>query len=438
MLRYEGIAPITRAMRVLVLSDLFPPVAFGGYERECATVVAHLRESHEVCVLTSDASRDEIPAEPGVVRELPYLGRGRLREVLRAPGVALRAARTARRVLDEFRPDVIYAWEGLLVPQAALAVAAGHGVPLLYRFCLPWSARVFESDRFLRELDGSGRGLRGTWGKSMRLVNRLPGLGFDVTTAHPAAVSWASEALRSVVALPGALEPVCERVVWPATEQAEGFATVERAPLERPTVAFVGRAVEEKGIDIGLRAFALLRERHGIDAQLLMAGPQPEPEWSGHASLVRELGISDHVTHVGKPDAAGLGRLLAGAHALVVPSRWDSLPLVCLEAAFARVPVVGAAVGGIPEALHHGEHALHFVPEDVEGCAAALAATLTDRAAAESRAARAFARAERSFRLSSYLEATDAFLADALTAFESREEGRAGVAQPALVAPSAP
>ena len=40
-------------MRILVVSTLYPPVAFGGYEVECSGVVERLREHHEVLVLTS-------------------------------------------------------------------------------------------------------------------------------------------------------------------------------------------------------------------------------------------------------------------------------------------------------------------------------------------------------------------------------------------------
>ena len=37
-----------------MITDLFPPVAFGGYERTCAALVEGLRERHAVTVLTSD------------------------------------------------------------------------------------------------------------------------------------------------------------------------------------------------------------------------------------------------------------------------------------------------------------------------------------------------------------------------------------------------
>ena len=61
-------------MRLLVLTDLYPPIAFGGYERACSELVDGLRERHEVTVLTSDLRRDSAPRLPWVRRELPHLG----------------------------------------------------------------------------------------------------------------------------------------------------------------------------------------------------------------------------------------------------------------------------------------------------------------------------------------------------------------------------
>ena len=55
-------------VRILVVSALYPPVAFGGYEVECSGVVERLRERGEVLVLTSDLDRDGLAAQTGVRR----------------------------------------------------------------------------------------------------------------------------------------------------------------------------------------------------------------------------------------------------------------------------------------------------------------------------------------------------------------------------------
>ena len=57
-------------MRVLVLSDLYPPAIRGGYEVECHDVVQHMRERHEVVVLTSEWERERADPDPTVLRLL--------------------------------------------------------------------------------------------------------------------------------------------------------------------------------------------------------------------------------------------------------------------------------------------------------------------------------------------------------------------------------
>ena len=65
------------------------------------------------------------------------------------------------------------------------------------------------------------------------------------------------------------------------------------------------------------------------------------------------------VEFLGHRSGGDLERLVAGARAIVVPSRWPSnRPLVVLEAMAAAKPLVASRVGGIPELSRDGEEAL--------------------------------------------------------------------------------
>ncbi|CAA9219086.1 MAG: hypothetical protein AVDCRST_MAG93-370, partial [uncultured Chloroflexia bacterium] len=59
-------------MKVLFVSNLYPPAYIGGYELNCADVAQELRaRGHEVLVLTSTYRSDELPErEPGILRHL--------------------------------------------------------------------------------------------------------------------------------------------------------------------------------------------------------------------------------------------------------------------------------------------------------------------------------------------------------------------------------
>ena len=99
-------------------------------------------------------------------------------------------------------------------------------------------------------------------------------------------------------------------------------------------VVSVGRLTEQKGFDLLLDAAAEVRETHfhvvgeGPLASSLLAGIQAR----GLGKRVRLLGRRDDVPE-----------LLAGANVLAMPSRFEGLPIVALEAMSLGLPVVGAA-----------------------------------------------------------------------------------------------
>jgi glycosyltransferase involved in cell wall biosynthesis len=397
-------------LRILVLSNLYPPAVLGGYEVECDTVVTHLRERHEVLVLTSRRGRLEASAETGVLRALPFLPHRRITNLFAAPAAVV-AARTTRRVLRDFRPDLVYVWNGAMIPQVAIRIAQAGGVPMLFRVCEHWFGMLYETDRFMG-------GLRGTksFGALMKLVDKLPSLRVEGRTPAPAAISWNSEALRRMTPVPDTVTPTIERVTLPATVQGERFVGLERRPTAEITVGCIGRVEARKGTDVAVRAIALLAEEHGIRARLLIAGSGEKDYLAELRELAAGLGVADRVELLGPRDTAGMAELLAGLHAVVVPAVWEEpAGLVAAEAALARVPVVASAVGGIPEIVGEDGEALLCPPADAVAFAAALARTFADPEATAARVERAFERAQ-SLRLGPYLESMDRFLVEALEA----------------------
>lgn len=398
-------------MRLLVISDLYPPIAYGGYERSCAALVDGLRDRHSVVVLTSDLRRAEAPAEPWVRRELPWLRPAR-RDALRVPRAAAQAATVTRRVLAEVRPDVVYVCNCLGISQVAPFVALQAGVPVVHRLSELWFASSFyRKDRFVGHLLPGGRGMRRGWSSLVRTVNRRAPLRLDPHRQVPAAVSWCSDDLRARVTLPAAIEPVLEHTVHPGV--APTFAGLPRRPSASPTIAYAGRVTAAKGAEVAVQAVATLRDRRGIAVRLVLAGHCERGMAKRLDHLARGLGVRGAVELAGDLDTEALGRLLGRASACLVPTvTHEAFGRVCIEAALARVPVVAARIGGIPEALRDGEHALLFTPGDADACAAALAATLRDPVAAQARVERAFRQAER-FSVERFVSSEERFLEQA-------------------------
>jgi glycosyltransferase involved in cell wall biosynthesis len=402
-------------MRILVISNLYPPVVVGGYEARCAHTTEWLARRHEMLVLTSRRGRRRAGQDPLVLRELPFLSDDTLGS-LRAPLASLRAVRVMRRILRSFRPDLVFVWNAAQIPRAALRLAQDRGVAVAFSLADPWLEAFVTGDQFLRHLAPGDRGARRVWAAALRLVNRLPGMRIELATPRPAALVWNSRALRSATAIPIGLEPVLERVIYPATLNENLYMGVVRKPAPTPTIAFVGRIEWEKAPDLACRALALLRDRHGIDAELMLVGTGKARARRELVALVRELAIDDRVQLRGWLAPEEVADVLSQAHAVVVPSRWqEPFGLVCLEAALARVPIVASLSGGMPEMLASEEEALFFPIDDAEACAAALARTLREPEQADRRVRAALARA-RGYSLEHYRAEYEAFVEDATRA----------------------
>jgi len=189
-------------------------------------------------------------------------------------------------------------------------------------------------------------------------------------SAQRALKNVASRRLHAHVAVGARTARELERMIGlPAGSIETIHNGVDRRPVRPPrasagrTVAVVGRLTEQKGVDVLLRA---LVEIPGVDA--VVVGDGPEREALGR--LREALSLGDRVTFVGWLEDPGV--VLDTVDALVVPSRYEALPLVVLEAMFAGLPVVASDVGSVSEAVVAGETGLLVPPDDPAALAAAL------------------------------------------------------------------
>ncbi len=403
-------------MRILIVSNLFPPVTSGGYEAECSAVAEHLRREHDVQVLTSAPRGGSVAPQPGVLRELTMLS-GDASGALRAPSAALRSAAVARRLLA-WQPELVYAWNCAGIAQAGLRQLADRGVPIAFRVCEHWFGGLFTYDQFMRELLPAERGpARLAWAAGCRALNRLPQLRLDPRAPLRAAISWNSHSLERTVSTPAFLDAVLERVQHPVPPHGDVFEGVQRAPAREPEIVYVGRVARYKGLGVAIEALAILRAGRRPGARLIVIGPEEEPEFVAEMrALVSGRGLDGAVSWRGQLGPEQTAAALASAHALIVPSTWEEpFGLVAIEAALAGVPVVASDIGGIGEGLRDGEHALLFERGDFAGAAVALEQVLSEPQATAARVERARARAEE-FRIGPYLAGQERFVLDARAA----------------------
>jgi glycosyltransferase involved in cell wall biosynthesis len=184
-----------------------------------------------------------------------------------------------------------------------------------------------------------------------------------------------TERAAQALALEGA-PPERVRVSYPGIDQDRFARGGPPAPAGEPHLLLsIGRLVWEKGHQDLLRALALLRRRGGPNARAMIVGSGPEERRL--RAVARDLGVESKVDFLGFVAHDELPALLARASALVLASLptqyWEEqFGMVLAEAMAARLPVVAAESGAIPEVL--GGYGTLFAPGDWVGLASALAA----------------------------------------------------------------
>ncbi len=154
-------------------------------------------------------------------------------------------------------------------------------------------------------------------------------------------------------------------------------------------LGWVGRLTREKGADILLDAVSRLGEP-SLRVSVLGAGrEQPLLE-----ARCRALGLEDRVRFHGVIPAAH--RFYRAFDLFVLSSRTEGTPICLFEAMAARVPVVAARVGGVPDVVGPGE-AILVGGEDPDDLAAGIRSILNDPRGAEQRALAARDRLDREF-----------------------------------------
>lgn len=142
--------------------------------------------------------------------------------------------------------------------------------------------------------------------------------------------------------------------------------------IDSPTILFVGRHEERKGLRVLLDAAALLPP----DVRIWIAGEGPETE-------------TLRASYAGDPRLEWLGAIsegekiarLKGADVFCAPSLYgESFGVVLLEGMAAGTPVVASDIPGYANAARQGSDALLFAPGDHEALAQALRVALGDEA----------------------------------------------------------
>ncbi len=357
-----------RRTHLAVYTDAFE---WGGAEMALDTLIGGLDRRIEVTVLGTDREIVERVASARPDTPIRLLPRVRNKWDARASLAHLREIR-------RLRPDVLKA--SLRTPWSCqYALTAGILTPGVKTVALQHVSSPPEK-------------------RSQVVLNRL---NFKRLDAHIAVSRATAAKIEAWASLP----PQSIRVIY------HGVANPAPAPVpvprvsEGPVIGSVGRLNYQKGYEFLLHALALIP-----DAALVLVGDGEER--GALERLASELGIAERVTFAGWH--ADPRPWLPSFDVFAIPSRWEGLPAVGIEAMFAGLPVVATRVDGIPEAVVDGKTGTLVPPEDPKALAEALVALLADPARRREMGELARRRAEETFNLKTWIRAWESLYAELL------------------------
>ena len=340
-------------MKVVVVSGIWPP-DIGGPASHAPELAAFLSErGHSVQVVTTASGSPAAQDYPvhWVRRSLPV--------GIRHLAVVLAVARCATGA------DVVYATS--MTRRAALGAALARR-PLVLKLTADEAyERERRSGRFQGDLDAFQRHRGGIRVHLLR-ATRDAAVRRAVRVLTPSAylrelvVSWGIPPGRVAVSP----NPAPAAPLLPAREGLR-----RELAIDGPTLAFAGRLMAAKALDVALRA---LERTPGVT--LLVVGDGPD-----RAELERlssALGLDGRVRFLGGRSRDDVLGILSAVDAALLSSRWENFPHLVVEALAVGTPVIATSVGGVPEIVRDGENGLLVPAGDADALAAAIRRLMDD------------------------------------------------------------
>ena len=134
-----------------------------------------------------------------------------------------------------------------------------------------------------------------------------------------------------------------------------------------PTFLVAGRVEPEKGFDLAVEAFALIK-REFLGAKLVVLGNGSQLKEL--AELARRLGVAESIEFKGTVANEEVIKCIDESWIVLVPSREiEGFGIIAIEAALREVPVVATAVGGLIETIEDGKSGFLVSPESPQAIA---------------------------------------------------------------------
>lgn len=347
----------TRRMKILVISNLYPPHEIGGYEIRCRDVIERLRAAgHEIRVLTSqhhvEGRKQE--SQPHVSRRLrihgmyghPWLAIHNLRKLEQHNHLVL------QEEIAQFQPELVHVWNmGGISKSLLLRLEAGK-IPVVYDVSDHWIARSLKADVWL-----------GWWNRPRHPMVKLfvQAAGKLLAQKVPVA-SWDQLKFSRMYFCSAFMRDLTASRGWPVSHASIIHCGIDTTAFAQKKnhqtfsrLMWVGRLAEDKDPQTAVRALAACSDK---SLTLDLYGHGDAEYIKNLDSEIEQLGLRNRVKRL-SATAAEMKQLYAQYDALLFTSNWgEPFALTPLEAMASGLPVITSLDGGQIELAKDNENSL--------------------------------------------------------------------------------
>ena len=374
-------------MRILFLTNMYPPYDIGGYEQVCQEVAQGLKaRGHTVKILTSRYGTPSPNDEGDVMRSLHLqanLNYYRPADFFLRRSPQERFNRDVlRAAVDEFAPDVVVVW-GMYLLSHSLPYWLEQWMPdrVVYYIASYWPTDE-DPHRIYWKLPTKNK-----FAEKIKRPLRSLALSHLDKEKYPPRLQFArticcSEYVRNRLVGAGTIPPSSEVLYsgidpTPFTFEDPRIHTSPstHAPLR---LLYFGRLIEDKGVHTAIQALGILNEQGFAGKTRLTILGSGHPDYENQLrSMVTALGVKDQVRFAGKVSRNEIPAELSKYDVFLFTSIWpEPFGRTIVEAMLAGLTVIGSDVGGSREIFSQYDADLLYPAGDASALAARIALLL--------------------------------------------------------------
>lgn len=356
-------------MRILVVTNLYPPYFIGGYEIGCNQAVdALMRKGHDVVVLTSYYGIGKPEVQDNVFRLLqfssdPYLlGRKILyKEVVNQ--------RCFKKICRKFRPEIVFIWNLTHISVTLPIVAHKMRVPVCYYVFDNW-LYSWESDQWSVFQKSTS-----ICARLIRIAGALLGVVIPRQLPSLQHALFASNYLKCRALEIGRAFKNNTVLWWGITP--DRFMPRQKDITYGVKLLYVGQIIRHKGVHTIVDALDIVKNSIGkpYEITLTIVGDTMQvPEYVEELQQsISMKGLGAFIRFTGKLDNDQLPKIYTDHDVFVFASIWDEpFGITLLEAMASGLAVVGTSSGGSAEILRDSINSLVFEKDDPVSCASQI------------------------------------------------------------------